>query len=235
MLRLFARASGPGEPTRPLTTAARAAIIEPCAPPPRGRPAMPPDPGSITRLIERLRGGAPEAARALWERFAERLLAVARRRLGGAPRRVADEEDVAVVAFERFLRGAREGRFPRLADRDDLWAILFTLTARQAAQQARDLGRDKRGGGEVRGDSALGDPAGAEPGPDDAAAVRDQLDRLLGGLKDDELRRIALGRLEGRSNAEIALLIGRSVVTVERRLNLVRETWRQLGLGETTD
>jgi len=194
---------------------------------------MPPDPGSITRLIERLRGEAPEAARALWERFAERLLAVARRRLAGAPRRVADEEDVAVVAFERFLRGAREGRFPRLNDRDDLWAVLFTLTARQAAQQARDQARDKRGGGAVRGDSALGgaERADGEPGPDEAAAVRDQLGRLLAGLKDDELRTIALARLEGRPNAEIAGLIGRSVVTVERRLNLIRETWRQLGLG----
>jgi RNA polymerase sigma factor (sigma-70 family) len=198
---------------------------------------MSPDPGSITRLIKRLRDGAPETARALWERFAERLLAVARRHLGGAPRRVADEEDVAVVAFERFLRGAREGRFPRLNDRGDLWAILFTLTARQAAQQARELGRDRRGGGAVRGDSALAgaDPIDDEPGPDEAAAVRDQLSRLLAGLKDDELRQIALARLEGRTNAEIAALIDRSVVTVERRLNLIRETWRQLGLGETTD
>jgi DNA-directed RNA polymerase specialized sigma24 family protein len=198
---------------------------------------MSPDPGSITRLIERLRADTPEAARALWERFAARLLAVARQRLGGASRRVADEEDVAVVAFERFLRGAREGRFPRLNDRGDLWAILFTLTARQAAQQARELGRDKSGGGAVRGDSALAgaDPIDDEPGPDEAAAVRDQLSRLLAGLKDDELRQIALARLEGRGNAEIAALINRSVVTVERRLNLIRETWRQLGLGETTD
>src|SRR5262245_47307222 len=160
---------------------------------------MSPDPGPITRLIERLRADAPEAARALWERFASRLLAVARQRLGAASRRVADEEDVAVVAFERFLRGARGGRFPRLNDRDDLWAILFTLTARQAAQQARDQGRDKRGGGEVRGDSALAgaEPIDDEPGPDEAAKVQDQLSRLLGGLKDDELRRIALCRLKG--------------------------------------
>jgi RNA polymerase sigma factor (sigma-70 family) len=198
---------------------------------------MPPDPGSITRLIERLRDDPPEAARALWERFAARLYAVARRRLGGASRRVADEEDVAVVAFERFLRGAREGRFPRLADRGDLWAVLFTLVTHQAAQQARDQGCGKRGGGAVRGDSALAgaERADDEPGPDEAAAVRDQLSRLLAGLKDDELRQIALARLEGRTNAEIAALIDRSVVTVERRLNLIRETWRQLGLGETTD
>jgi len=76
------------------------------------------------------------------------MLHAARRRLAGASRRVADEEDVVVVAFERFLRGVREGRFPRLADRDDLWAILFTLTDRVALRQVRDQTREKRGGGE---------------------------------------------------------------------------------------
>src|SRR5262245_18150890 len=110
---------------------------------------MSPEPGSITRLIERLQADDAGARRALWERFFARMLALARQRLGAGNRRVADEEDVVVVAFERFLRGVREERFPRLNDREDLWAILFTLTIRQAAQQVRDQGREKRGGGEV--------------------------------------------------------------------------------------
>jgi hypothetical protein len=104
-----------------------------------------------TRWIERLRQDDPAAA--LWQRFCERMLAVARRQLGATPRRVADEEDV-VFAFERFLHGVRSGRFPRLNDRDDLWAILFTLTQRLAARQTRDLLRARRGGA-VRGDSVL--------------------------------------------------------------------------------
>jgi hypothetical protein len=68
---------------------------------------------------------------------------------------------VVVAAFERFLRGVRQARFPRLADRDDLWSILFTLTTRQAAQQLRDQGRKQRGG-EVRGGSALLDRDGKD-------------------------------------------------------------------------
>src|SRR5688500_820899 len=78
-------------------------------------------------------------------------------------------EDVVVQAFERFLHGVRQGRFPRLNDRDDLWAILATLTQRLAARQARDLGRDKRGGGEVRGDSALRPVDGPAVEPIDGA------------------------------------------------------------------
>ena len=197
------------------------------------------DPGSVTGLLRQLQAESPEAAGALWERFFARMLALARQRLHEGARRVADEEDVVVVAFERFLRGVRQGRFPRLADRDDLWAILFTLTTRQAAQQLRDQGREQRGGGAVRGSSALMDrdgqainPPDAEPGPAEAAVLQESIARLLSVLRDDELRQIALARMEGYSNAEIAGRIGRSEVTVERRLNLIRQTWRRKGLAE---
>jgi hypothetical protein len=116
---------------------------------------MSPESHSVTRWIERLKDHDPRAASALWERFVERMLAVARQRLCNAARRVADDEDVVLAAFERFHHGVRKGRFPRLNDRDDLWAILFTLTSRHAARKVRDQQREKRGQGQVRGDSAL--------------------------------------------------------------------------------
>jgi RNA polymerase sigma factor (sigma-70 family) len=191
---------------------------------------MAPDAHSVTRLLERLKNSDAGAAGALWERFVERMLAVARRRLRNVPRRVADEEDVVVVAFERFLHGVKQGRFPRLDDRDDLWALLFTLTTRHALRLLRDQQCDKRGGGQVRGDSALGDAeelADGDPTPAEALLFQDNLAHLLDALGDDSLRQIALARLEGYSNAEIAGQIGRSEVTVERRLRLIRETWEQ--------
>jgi RNA polymerase sigma factor (sigma-70 family) len=195
-----------------------------------------PDSHSITRWIERLRQDDPRATAALWERFLGRMLAVARQRLGTAPRRVADEEDVAVAAFERFLHGVRAGRFPRLNDRDDLWAILFTITERLARRQVRDLQRDKRGGGVVCGDlGELPEPVADEPTPAEAAAVQDSLVRLLEVLGDDELRRITLARMEGCSNAEIARQIGRSEMTVQRRLQLIRETWLVVDADENGD
>ncbi len=195
------------------------------------------EPGSVTGLLRQLQAESPQAAGALWERFFTRMLTLARQRLHEGTRRIADEEDVVVVAFERFLRGVSQGRFPRLADRDDLWAILFTLTTRQAAQQLREQRREYRGGGTVRGGSALMDHDGqpidipaAELDPVEAAVLRESMARLLAVLRDDELRQIALARMEGYSNAEIAGQIGRSEVTVERRLKLIRETWRRKGL-----
>src|SRR5262249_43683710 len=147
---------------------------------------------------------------------------------------VSDEYDVVSRAFERFLRGVREGRFPRLDDRNDLWAVLFTLTARVASRQAEEALRLKHGGGKVRGDSALrdrdGEPIempGDDPRPDEEVILRDGLDHLLEALGDDELRRIALARLEGRTLPEIAELIGRSTMTVVRRCALIRKIWEQ--------
>src|SRR5215471_2547284 len=117
------------------------------------------------------------------------MLSAARQRLGSAPRRVADEEDVVVVAFGRFLDGVRAGRFPRLNDRDDLWAVLLTLIQRTSQGQRRDLARQKRGGGAVGGDSALVtregraiEPPDDGPTPEEAAAWREELDRLLAAL-----------------------------------------------------
>src|SRR5580700_4631065 len=108
------------------------------------------------------------------------MLAVARQRLGGVARRVADEEDVVVVAFERFLHGVRQGRFPCLDNRGDLWSVLFTLTARQAGRQVRDQERQVRGGGAVRGDSVLHTPEGSpidlridEPTPAEVVAMQE--------------------------------------------------------------
>ena len=192
---------------------------------------MSPNSHSITRWLDVLRAGDIQASRVLWERFLDRMLGAARRRLAGVPKRVADEEDVVVVAFERFLHGVREGRFPRLNDRDDLWAILFTLTDRAALRQVRDQNRDKRGGGDVRGDSALAiaEPVADIPTPAEEAAMQEDMARLLAALRDDELRRIALARMEGYSNADIARQIDRTEVTVERRLRLIRERWRSMG------
>jgi RNA polymerase sigma factor (sigma-70 family) len=192
---------------------------------------MSPDTHSVTRWIDRLKNHDPRAASALWERFVERMLVVARQRLGNTSRRVADEEDVVLAAFERFHHGLREGRFPRLNDRDDLWAILFTLTTRHAARQIRDQQRDKRGEGTVRGDSALageaGEPIDNAPTPGEALLLQESMARLLDALGDNSLRRIALARMEGHSNAEIAGQLRCSEITVERRLRLIRAIWQE--------
>src|SRR4051812_48283 len=94
--------------------------------------------GSVTLYLRRLREGDRLALQKLWEGYFARLVGLARTRLRGVPRQAADEEDVALSAFDSFYRGVEEGRFPRLDDRNDLWQVLVLLTARKASNLARD-------------------------------------------------------------------------------------------------
>lgn len=62
-------------------------------------------------LVNRLKAGGDAAAQALWARYFDRLAGLARRRLSDRTRRVADEEDMALSAFDSFFRGVAAGRF----------------------------------------------------------------------------------------------------------------------------
>jgi DNA-directed RNA polymerase specialized sigma24 family protein len=185
--------------------------------------------------MEHLQAGDHEAAQPLWERYYPRLMGLARERLRGTTRRVADEEDVALSAFDSFCRGVEQGRFPQLKDRDGLWALLVLITVRKAADLDQYNRRERRGGGQVRGDSAwagrngdaaadgFADIAAGDPTPDVAAQLAEEFQLLLDRLGSDELRRIAVWKLEGYTNAEIAGRIGCAQVSVQRRLRLIRK------------
>src|SRR5262245_28813364 len=86
-----------------------------------------PSPGSVTIWLSQLKAGDTAAAQHLWQGYYRRLVGLARQRLQGRPRAVADEEDVALSAFDSFCQGVERGRFPQLDDRDDLWQLLVVL------------------------------------------------------------------------------------------------------------
>jgi RNA polymerase sigma factor (sigma-70 family) len=190
---------------------------------------------SVSDWIEGLRARRETAVAKFWNRFYALLVPLAYHKLRGARRGVADEEDVAASALATFIRRFQQGQFPSLHDRDGLWPLLVKITERKALNLARDQTRHKRGGGKVRGESALQNRdnstggggfdqvAGREPTPELAAAVNEALGRLL----DDGLRQIAVLKLEGRTNEEIASRIDRSPTTVERRLRLIRDMWKE--------
>src|SRR5262249_55951371 len=113
------------------------------------------DDGSITHWFDSLQAGNREAAQALWLRFANRLIGLARARLRAAPRRAADEEDAVLSAFDSFCRGAEQGRFPQVQDRGDLWNLLVAITVRKVSDQVHHERRQKRGGGAVLGEADL--------------------------------------------------------------------------------
>ena len=111
--------------------------------------------GSVTHWIAELKAGDEAALEKLRRRYWPFLVELAAKKLKGAPRRAADEEDVAQDAFWGFYRSFKNGRFPKLENRYDLLALLTIITARKAAHQIERDGRQKRGGGQERGESAL--------------------------------------------------------------------------------
>jgi DNA-directed RNA polymerase specialized sigma24 family protein len=185
--------------------------------------------GSVTHWIGQIQAGDAEAAQRLWERYFRRLVGLARKRLQDAPRRAADEEDVALSAFDSFCRSAGRGRFPQLADRDGLWRLLVALTARKAAHLVRDQARQKRGGGAnpsgAPGGPGLEELLDREPSPEFAAEVAEECRRLLSLLADPELGAVAVWRMEGYTTEEIAAKLGKAPQTVKRKLRLIRDIW----------
>jgi DNA-directed RNA polymerase specialized sigma24 family protein len=195
--------------------------------------------GSVTAWIEQLRRGDQRAANPLWERYYARLIRLARRTLRGARCTAIDEEDVVLSAFNSFCSAVRQGRFPALLDRDGLWRLLLTLTEHKAIDVRRHEGAAKRGGGLVVLATTLeqaapeGEEAGLaalpsrEPTPAFAALVADECQRLLRLLGDDQLRTLALLKLEGYGHEEIARRLGCGVRTVERKLGIIRTWWER--------
>lgn len=187
---------------------------------------------SVTLWIERLRGGNQAAAQQLWERYFLRLVRLAKQKLSHRLRRHTDEEDVALIAFKSFFRGIETGRYPQLADRDDLWRLLVTITAHKAIHVARHAQRQKRGGkanASGRNDDEnvfdLNEVIGQEPSPEFSIQVAEELDRLLALLEDPTLQSVAVWKMEGYTSAEIAPRLDCTVRTVERKLRLIRQIW----------
>jgi DNA-directed RNA polymerase specialized sigma24 family protein len=180
-----------------------------------------PSQGSVSRLIDGLAVRDEAAVEQLWRRYFPRLVGLARKRLRRAPRRLEDEEDVALSAFASFCQAAEAGRFPQLLDREGLWRLLVVITVYKVGHFVRD-----EGGRPVSPLDAV-ELLSDEPSPDVAAAAVDEHRRLLSCLADPELEAVATMRMEGHSVKEIAGHLHYCERTIKRKLELIRATWKK--------
>jgi RNA polymerase sigma factor (sigma-70 family) len=191
----------------------------------------------VTRWVTALKDGDTDAAQPIWERYHRRLVGLAREKLRTARRRAANEDDVVQNAFHSFFRGIAGGRFPQLNDRDNLWRLLVVITARKALDQVAHERTLRQGGGTVQGesrmssretvwdDAAIEQVVGDEPTPEFAAQVAEQYHRLLDLLGDEMLRQVAVWKVEGLTNDEVAERLDCSRRTVARKLDMIRVIW----------
>lgn len=199
----------------------------------------------VSLWINQLQQGDRDVVEALWQAYFPKLVRLASNKLHGLPTRLVEPEDIALSAFNSFCLAAEKRRFPKLADRDDLWQILVRIIRNKSAtawehhtRAKRDFNRVTHQVLEVQ-DGESDEVSffkvvlrSEEPDPGMAAEVAEQCDHLLRVLPDEQLRQIALFKMEGYSNAEIATKLGCAPITIDRRLGVIRKTWLSNGARE---
>lgn len=189
-----------------------------------------PDP-PITRWIDAARAGDSDAETDLWNHYFGQVTRLARVRMLALQRTVYDEEDATSSALRSLFRGLREDRFPELHDRSNLWRVLVLITKRKArAQWRREQAGHRVPAGAVDAEAPIEQIISSEPTPDFVSEMMDETERLLESLGDDRLRRIAVMRMDGLTNDEIADRLGCASRTIRRKIDLIRDTW-----GESAD
>jgi RNA polymerase sigma-70 factor (ECF subfamily) len=191
---------------------------------------------SFGALMNRLRAGEEVAAAQLFQRFAGRLIALARSRLDALVRQKIDPEDVMQSVFKSFFRRHREGDWD-LADWDSLWSLLARMTIRKCGRRAvhyhgqrRDVRRETTPAIDQQDSSFFREAINREPTPDEAAMLAESIEQLLRELEGYH-RDIVQLSLQGCTSAEVAAETGVSERSVQRVLKRVREQIEKLGDG----
>jgi RNA polymerase sigma factor (sigma-70 family) len=178
---------------------------------------------SVTRLIRAAQQDRESAVGPLLAVYFDRLVQLARKRLQNMPGMVNYDEDLALRSFYSVYRRVQDPDRPlQLTSRDDLWRLLAARTISRAI----DLIRRHRPG-EVPGEYNLEQLLTREPTPEEAAETADDARRLLDLLDEPELRQIALWKVEGYTDNEIAVRLDCVPRTIERKVRRIRLLWKQ--------
>jgi RNA polymerase sigma-70 factor (ECF subfamily) len=194
-----------------------------------------PDPTDSLILAELCRVGDPDAARKLFDRYVDRLVALARRRLSQSLASRVDPEDIVQSVFRTFFGRLQEGHF-QLEQQDDLCKLLVRITVHKTLRQVAFQTAAKRNpGAEAGQENADRDELFAildrEPSPEMAVMFLDQLEHFLAHLSPDE-RRILEMKVQGYSNEDICQELKIYDRKIRRVLERIRGLAAREGLGE---
>ncbi len=194
--------------------------------------------GSVTECLDRAKQGESYAQYQLWERYLHRLLTLARDRLRGRCDQMTEPDDVAQIVFNDFLRGIERGRFQQMDSRDDLWQVLVMLTRRKSVNARRRGSAKKRNPNlACASGNGVGADAGVEhwldsliskdPTPLEAVLLTEEVECRISVLENEKLQHIAIAKMRGFNNQDIAIQLGCSLRSVERKLSIIRRKWAE--------
>lgn len=171
------------------------------------------------------RAGDEQAAQDLFERYVDRLVTLARRRLDHRLARRVDAEDIVQSVFRTFFHRVKENRFD-LKDNDDVSKLLVRITVHKTLRQIAFHRRGKRDakqeiGANREGDELLMEQMANEPTPEEAAILVDEMEHFLAQPKPEE-RKILEMRMEGYNNQEISEKLSISDRKIRRLLERLR-------------
>ncbi len=177
-------------------------------------------------LLAQWRAGDARAADALFARYADRLIGLARARMPARLNVRVDAEDIVQSVYRSLFRGARAGQYT--SERGgDLWRLLVAITLHKVTRQLKRNTADKR---DMDRETARGDKAepwlAREPGPHEAAALTDQVEHLMRRLTPLQRQALEL-RLQGHNLYEIATQLERCERTVRRALDDVKRQLKE--------
>lgn len=189
-----------------------------------------PEENSFHNLLSRLDQGRDDAQTEVFQRFAERLVKLARSRLDDRIRKTTDPEDVMQSVWKSFFVRQQAGKF-ELQDWGGLWAVLVVMTVRKcgrrsvAAQRVkRDVNRETNQQFTTTDDdsSFSWEAVDRAPTPDEAATLTEMVEQVMAGLDDREQNVLSL-RLQGFTVPEISNQVGLTERSVHRKLAAIRE------------
>ena len=186
------------------------------------------DPGSDDRdLVSNYQAGSESAARDLFDKYCERLMKLAKRRIGQRMASRFDPEDVIQSAFRTFFTRVKNDEFTFEAE-DDLFKLLVRLTVRKTLRRIEHHSAAKRNpNSEAAQRTDDVEPfsliASRAVTPDMEVALIDEFQLFIGDLPELDRKVIEL-KIQGYTTVEIAEKVG----SYERKVRRVLECIEKL-------
>ncbi len=169
-----------------------------------------------------------QSAEVIWNRYFERLLRFATSQMRGMSKATRDEEDITLSVLKSVCLSLRDGR-GSIRDDEGLWPLLVVICKHKIANQYAYQNRAKRDTSKsksIDAESGLAEELHSkEIQPEMLVEFNERLEQLFSILEKVPLKKIALAKVQGFTNEEIALEMKCSLSTVERKLRTIRGIW----------
>jgi RNA polymerase sigma factor (sigma-70 family) len=183
-------------------------------------------------LAQEIQAGSESAAKELFDKYCERLMRTAKRRIGQRMASRFDPEDVIQSAFRTFFKRVKNDEFT-FEQEEDLFKLLVRLTVRKTLRQVVHHKAAKRSTDKEHTDSSedshlLSQLSGAEPTPDMEVTLLDEFEKLMNSLNPQE-RQVVEMKLQGFSTVEIAEKLG----SYDRKIRRILERVETIAQGNS--